>query len=113
METTVTLEFTAETHKQLESLEHQLKHIHGIQVLLVLPRDETAPALISLGIGKKGEQAEQAIPQIAQLLSDFLHDPERMSQKVELVTIEGENVDITSLTSEEMQRIIKDAHDNQ
>ena len=113
METTVTLEFTAETHRQLEQLEHQFKQIHGIQVLLVMPRDEAAPALISLGIGRKGEQAELEIQRISQTLDTFLHSPERTAQKVELVTIEGDNKDITSLAAEGIAQIIREAHDNQ
>jgi hypothetical protein len=113
METTITLEFFADTHQHLEALEHQLKQIHGIQVLLVLPKDSTAPALISLGIGHRGEQAERAIGTIGHVLYDALHSAGERSQKISLVTIEGENIDISSLGAEEIKGIIADAYTNQ
>jgi hypothetical protein len=110
METTITLEFFADTHAHLERVEHEFKQIHGIQVLLVMPRDLTAPALISLGIGRK---AEAALPRIAQMLYAALHSPDERARKIALVTIEGDNRDITSLPEDEIERIITDAYQNQ
>lgn len=115
METTITLEFFAETQQHLKELEHQLKHIHGIQVFFVLPKDENAPALISIGIGKKGEQADVAIRRITHELYDFLHSSkgETSQRKITLVTIEGERIDIAPLTSDEIKQVITEAHAGQ
>ena len=49
MDTTVTIEFTAETHHHLRTLEQRLKHIHAGQVNLVEPKGHNAPALIAIG----------------------------------------------------------------
>ena len=110
MTTTITLEFSAEPG--LGALEHELKHIHGLKVFLVEPRDTTAPTLLSISIHLHGEQAALAIEQIAQDLYAFLHSSahEASQQPVTLVTIEGESVEIASFSVDEIVRIITEAH---
>lgn len=114
MATTITLEFTSDTHQHLHELEHQLKQIHGVQVFFVPPRDKAAPVLISLGLSKKGEQADLEIRRVAHTLYEFLHDSkseETGSQKtITLVTIEGESVDIAPLSADEIREIVSKAY---
>ena len=108
METTVTIEFTSDTEEHLRTLEHQLKHIHDVEVDLVEPRDPAAPALVAIGINKGGARAERAAQSIAQVLQNFLHDEAsaQSQKKIFLVTIEGERIDIEPLSVEEIQEII-------
>lgn len=114
MEITCTLEFTLEARPHLGELEHELKQIHGIQVLLVLPKDENAPALISLGVGRRGEHAEIAIRRITHVIYNFLHGiAPQAARKIILVTSNGESVDITSLPSEDIKQIISEAYASQ
>lgn len=115
MATTITLEFTSDTRQHLKELEHELKQIHGMVVFFVEPRDETAPVLISLDVGKKGEQAELAIRRSAHVLYDFLHNRTSEEQRatITLVTIEGESVDIAPLAEEEIKEIISQAYAGQ
>lgn len=111
MEVTCTLEFPLEAREYLSSLEHALKQIHGIQVLLVLPHDVQAPALLSLGVGKGGEHAEIAIRRITHIIYDFLHSSApQAARKIILVTNAGESVDITLLSSEEIKQVISEAY---
>ena len=116
MTTTFTLEITLETWPHLKDLEYELKQIPGIKVLLVEPRDATAPVLISIGIGKKDEQqADLIIRRIAHVLYDFLHSSaQETSQKhITLVTIEGESVDIAPLSFDEIKQLIVEAYAGQ
>ncbi len=115
MEPTITLEFTSDTRQHLHELEHELKAIHGVKVYFVEPRDEAAPVLISLGLSRKGEQADLEIRRIAHVLYDFLHSSESdESQKtITLVTIEGESVNIAPLSSDEIRDIIAQAYAGQ
>ncbi len=113
METTVTLEFIAESQEHLSDLEHQFKQIHGIQVLLVQPRDESAPALISLGINKKSEQLDTTIRRIVHIIYSALHRAEGPLRQSTLVTIEGNSIDITALSDEKIKEILADAVANQ
>ena len=113
MQTTITLEFTTETHEHLAELEYQLKQIHGLQVLFVPPKHKAAPTLISLGIGGKGEHANLAIRRIAHTLYDFLHRADGPSEKITMVTIKGENIDITPLAADQIRQIVADAYANQ
>jgi hypothetical protein len=104
MDTTVTIEFTAETHHHLKVLEQRLKHIHAVQVNLVEPKGHNAPALIAIGIEKSGVLAERAAQSIAQVLYDFLHEEGQKS--ISLVTIEGERMDIAPLSIDEIRNIL-------
>ena len=115
MEPTITLEFTADTRQHLHTLEHQLKQIHGVKVFFVEPRDEAAPVLISLGLSKKGEQANLEIRRVAHTLYDFLHSSEQDESRktITLVTIEGESVDIAPLAEDEIREIIGKAYAGQ
>lgn len=114
MEPTITLEFTSDTRRHLHELEHQLKQIHGVTVYYVEPRDNSAPVLISLGLSKKGEQANLEARRVAHTLYDFLHDSERDGQKsITLVTIEGESIDIAPLAEEEIREIVNRAYAEQ
>ena len=108
MDTTVTIEFTAETHHHLRTLEQRLKHIHAVQVDLVEPKDTSAPALIAIGIENRGRRAGQAAQSIAQVLYDFLHDESNAEgqKKISLVTIEGERRDIAPLSVEEIRNLL-------
>jgi len=106
LETTVTIEFTSDTEQDLKTLEHHLKHIHGVEVYLVEPKDPVAPALVAIGIDKGRVEAEAK--SVAQVLYDFLReDTSSQSQKkIFLVTKEGERIDIEPLSVEEIERII-------
>jgi hypothetical protein len=107
-ETTITIEFTSDTHGHLKILEHQLKHIHDVGVDLVAPRDPAAPALVAIGINKGGERGKAAAQNVAQTLYAFLHDDASPagSKKISLVTIEGERIDIEPLPVEQIKEVI-------
>src|ERR1051326_4620725 len=111
METTVSIEFTSNTEEHLRTLEHQLKHIHDVEVDLLEPKNRAAPALVSIGIDKGGARGERAAQSIAQVLHSFLHDEAsaQSQKKIFLITIEGERVDIEPLSIEEIQDIIVEA----
>lgn len=114
METTITLECTLETREHLKELEHELKQIHGLKVFFVEPKEAGAPVLISISVLHKGEQAELAIRRIAHTLFDFVQgSAEAVHRRVTLVTIEGESVDLTEMSSEEIRQIISEAHAGQ
>ena len=115
MKTTVTIEFTTDTEEHLRTLEHQLKHIHDVEVDLVEPKDPAAPALVAIGIDKGGARAERAAQSIAQVLYSFLHDEAsaQSQKKIFLVTIEGERIDIEPLSVEEIQDIIVAAQEGE
>jgi len=106
LETTVTIEFTSDTEQHLKTLERHLKHIHGVEVYLVEPKDPVAPALVAIGIDEGRVEAEAK--SVAQVLYDFLReDTNSQSQKkIFLVTKEGERIDIEPLSVEEIERII-------
>jgi hypothetical protein len=108
LDTTVTLEFTAETHHHLRTLEQRLKHIHAVQVDLVEPKDHSAPALLAIGIEKRGATALRAVQSVAQVLYDFLHEETTTQgqKKISLVTIEGERRDIAPLSVEEIRSLL-------
>lgn len=104
---TITIEFFSDTGEHLKILEHQLKHIRDVDVYLIEPKDPNAPALVAIGINKKGERAERAIQNVAQVLHNFIHDSSVQGQKkILLFTIEGERVDIEPLSVEEIDGII-------
>jgi hypothetical protein len=115
METTLTLECTGVAHKDLEELEHQLKHIHGLKVFLVMPKDEKAPVLLSIGMNRRDEQADLTVRRIGHVLYDFLHRSASVParEKITLVTIEGESIDIAPLASDEIKHIIATAYAGQ
>ncbi len=106
--TTITIEFFSDTEGHLKILEHQLKHIHDVGVDLVEPRDASAPALVAIGIKHSGERAAQAIHQVAQTLYSFLHDETAPTgqKQILLFTIEGDRVDIESLSVQDIEDII-------
>ena len=108
MDTTISIEFRSDTRTHLKTLEHQLKHIHDVHIDLVEPRDSTAPALVSVGIGKHGERGRLASHNVAQVLHDFLHaDVKDTSYKqIYLVTIEGDRTDIEPLSVADIEDII-------
>jgi len=113
--TTVSIEFVGDTEQHLKVLEHELKHIHDIDVDLVQPRDHTAPVLVAIGVNKGGERGTVAIQNIAQVLSNFLHSgtaaPE--DKKIYLVTAEGDRVDIEPLSVTEINAIIDSAYEGE
>ncbi len=108
MDTTITIEFFSDTEEHLKSLEHQLKHLHDVDVDLVEPRDANAPALVAIGIRKHGERARQAAQEVAQVLYNFLHDQTGSAgrKQIFLFTIEGDRVDIEPLSAQEIADII-------
>lgn len=115
METTISIEFTSETQEakeHLKTLEHQLKHIHDVHVDVVAPRDPRIPALVGIGIGKGGERGHAAAQAIAQVLHDFLH-ADASQKKIYLVTIEGDRLDIESLSTVEIRQVIVTALDGE
>ncbi len=104
---TVTIEFFSDTEQHLKILEHQLKHIHDVDVYLIEPKDPQAPALVSIGVNKSGERAAKAAQNIATVLYNFIHDTSSSGQKkILLFTIEGDRVDIEPLSIEEIEKII-------
>lgn len=112
METTLSLEFISDTKEHLKSLEHQLKHIHGVQVELVEPRDTSAPALVGIGVKQNVPEAAQ---NVAQTLYGFLREEQSAQgqKKIYLVTIEGDRVDIENLPVEDIYKIIVTAQEGQ
>ncbi len=108
MDTTITIEFFSDTEEHLKTLEHQLKHIHDVEASLVEPKDPAAPALIAIGIHKHGERAEKAAQNVAQVLYNFIHDnaSAQGQKQIFLFTIEGERLDIESLSIEDIKGII-------
>lgn len=112
MDTTITIEFFSETKEHLKTLEQRLKHEHDVDVDLLEPRDAQAPALVSIGIKKHGERAENAAQRVAQTLYSFLHD-EPTQKQVLLVTIEGDRMDIKTLSVEQIKEIILEARENE
>lgn len=105
METTITLEFISDTKQVLKALEHQLKHIHGVQVSLLEPRDHTVPAIVAIGIDEKAEDAAQ---NVAQTLYSFLREEESTQgqKKIFIVTQEGDRVEIEKLSVDEIKGIV-------
>jgi hypothetical protein len=116
MEPTLTLAFAADS-QHLRELEHQLKGVEGLRVYFVEPADDdaSAPVLISLGLSRKGEQAEREVRRIAHILYDFLHRSERdeSQQAITLVTIAGESTNIVPLSFYEIRDIIAQAYAGQ
>jgi hypothetical protein len=110
METTLSLEFLFEVRQHLKDLEHQLRHISGVHVDLVVPRDSSAPVLVSMSINEHRGQAPQ---QVAQTLYSFLHEDQSMQgqKQIFLVTKEGDRVDIENLSVEEINNIIVTAQE--
>ncbi len=108
METTLSLEFLFEVRQHLKDLEHQLRHISGVHVDLVVPRDHAAPVLVSMSINERAEQAPQ---QVARTLYSFLHTDQGVQgqKQIFLVTKEGDRVDIEDLSAEQINDIIVDA----
>ena len=70
----VTIEFFSDSEEHLQILESQLKHIRDVDVYLIEPKEAAAPALVAIGITKRGERAAVAAHNIAQVLHDFIHD---------------------------------------
>ncbi len=109
---TISLEFISDTKEHLKTLEHQLKHIHGVHVDLVEPRDTTAPALVGVDISGNEPEAAQSV---AQTLYGFLREEQSVQgqKKIYLVTIEGDRVDIEDLPVEGIYKIIVTAQEGQ
>ncbi len=108
MDTTITLEFFAETKEHLKILEQQLKHERDVEVSMLEPKDAKAPVLVAIGIKKHGERAEKATQRVAQILYHFLHDEAgaKGQKQIFLFTIEGDRVDIETLSVEDIEGII-------
>jgi hypothetical protein len=104
----ITIEFFSDSEQHLKILEHQLKHIHDVDVYLIEPKDSTAPALVAIGLSKGGERAAKAAHNIAHVLYDFIHDEtdSQIQKKILLFTIEGGRVDLEPLTADEIEGII-------
>jgi hypothetical protein len=115
MDTTITIEFFSDTKEHLRALEERLKHEHDVDVDLVEPRDLTAPALVAIGIKKHGERAENAAQRVAQTLYSFLHDDAGTTgqKQMLLLTIEGDRMDIKTLSVEQIKEIILEAKENE
>jgi hypothetical protein len=115
MDTTITIEFFSDTKEHLKTLEQRLKHERDVDVDLVEPRDLTAPALVAIGIKKHGERAEDAAQRVAQTLYSFLHDDASAAgqNQMLLLTIEGERMDIKTLSVEQIKEIILEARENE
>ena len=112
MDTTITIEFFSDTKEHLQMLEQRLKHEHDVDVDLLEPRDIQAPALVSIGIKKHGERAENAAQRVAQTLYSFLHEDPSQKQML-LLTIEGDRMDIKELSVEQLRAIILEARENE
>ncbi len=112
MDTTITIEFFSDTKEHLRTLEQRLKHEHDVDVDLVEPRDLAAPALVAIGIKKHGERAEDAAQRVAQTLYSFLHEAPGQKQML-LLTIEGDRMDIQTLSVEQIKEIILEAKENE
>ncbi len=115
MDTTITIEFFSDTKDHLRSLEQRLKHEHDVDVDLVEPRNSTAPALVAIGIKKHGERASNAAQRVAQTLYSFLHDETGAAgqNQMQLLTIEGDRLDIKTLSVEQIKEIILTARENE
>jgi effector-binding domain-containing protein len=115
LRTTINIEFTSESEEHLQILEEQLRQIHDVKVDLVEPPVHTVPALLVIGIEKRGERAERASQAVAQVLHDFLHedDDTQSQKKIFLVTIEGDRTDIEDLSVEQIERIIFEAEEEE
>jgi hypothetical protein len=115
MDTTITIEFFSDTKEHLRMLEQTLKHERDVDVDLVEPRDLTAPALVAIGIKKHGERAEDAAQRVAQRLYSFLHDDTSATgqKQMLLLTIEGDRMDIKTLSVEQIKEIILEARENE
>lgn len=109
---TISLEFLSDTKEHLKTLEQQLKHIHGVHVDLVEPRDTTAPALVGVSINGSAPEAAQ---NVAQTLYSFVREEQSVQgqKKIYLVTIEGDRVDIEDLPVEDIYKIIATAQEGQ
>ena len=112
MDTTITIEFFSDTKEHLKTLEERLKHEHDVDVDLVEPRDPTAPALVAIGIKKHGERAENAAQRVAQTLYGFLHE-EPSQNRMLLLTIEGDRMDVRDLSVEQIKEILLKARENE
>ena len=112
MDTTITIEFFSEKKEHLKTLEQRLKHEHDVDVDLVEPRDVAAPALVAIGIKNHGERAENAAQRVAQTLYSFLHEDPAQKQML-LLTIEGDRMDINTLSVEQIKEIILAAKENE
>src|ERR1700680_2190949 len=112
MDTTITIEFFSDTKEHLQTLEQRLEHEHDVDVDLLEPRDAQAPALVSIGIKKHGERAENAAQRVAQTLYSFLHQDPAQKQML-LLTIEGDRMDIKDLSIEQIRDIILEARENE
>ena len=111
MDTTITIEFFSDTKEHLKTLEQRLKHEHDVDVDLLEPRDAQAPALVSIGIKKHGERAENAAQRVAQVLYSFLHDQSGAAgqKQILLLTVEGDRMDMEPLSVEQIRGIILEA----
>ena len=112
MDATITIEFFSDTKEHLETLEQRLKHEHDVDVDLVEPRDATAPALVAIGIKGHGERAENAAQRVAQTLYTFLHEGPAQNRML-LLTIEGDHVNVRDLSVEQIKDIILEAKENE
>jgi hypothetical protein len=112
MDTTITIEFFSDTKEHLRTLEQRLKHEHDVDVDLVEPRDSTAPALVAIGIKGHGERAENAARSVSQTLYNFLQE-EPAQNRMLLLTIEGDRVDVKNLSVEQIKEIILEAKENE
>jgi hypothetical protein len=108
MDTTISLEFFSETKGHLKTLEQQLKHVHDVDVDMLVPKDTTAPVLVAIGIKKHGERAERASQQVAQILYHFLHDEAGAAgqKQINLFTSEGDRMNIEPLSVDEIEQIL-------
>jgi hypothetical protein len=113
MDTTVSLEFFSESKEHLKTLEHRLKHEHGVSVDMVVPKVATAPVLIAIGIKDDNERAKNTAQRVAQILYHFLHDETASQKQLFLLTIEGERIDIESLSAEQIEEIILKAREEE
>jgi|SRR5579864_3702449 len=108
MDTEINLEFFSESKEHLTLLERQLKQVHDVDVGLLVPKDASAPALIAIGIKKSGDRAAKAAQHVAQVLYNFLSNEAGTDgqKQLLLLTIEGDRVDIATLSVEEIEAII-------
>ena len=111
-DTTITIEFFSDTKEHLRTLEQRLKQEHDVDVDLLEPRDATAPTLVAIDINKHGERAENAAQWVAQTLYNFLQEDAGQNQ-AQLLTIEGDRVDLKNLSVEQIRDIILTAKENE
>lgn len=112
MDTTITIEFFSDTRERLQTLEQRLKHERDVDVDLVEPRDATAPALVAIGIKHYDERAENAAQRVAQTLYNFLEE-EPAQNRMLMLTIEGDHVNVRDLSVEQIKEIILQARENE